>query len=164
MTQPLRFTSASRAHKSKVLPIEIAWDVETPSDLPDGDPTTIELVETFEIDLPLPALPIIDHALLQAEGAGADARYLSIGQVLKSVIRPVDWPRFRAATTAAKFDIDELTVIAQGILDGAAGRPTGPPSDSAGTQSSGGTSSNGDTAPPAAADPFSTEPPDSPTS
>lgn len=155
----LRYRAAARNHALEPLGIEIVYDVTVPADELGGQPKTVEKIEPFLIDQPIAAVPVIDHALLEVEGAGRDIRWLSIGQLLKSLIREEDWPRFRHAATEAKFDIDDLTVIVRDVL-GAAGRPTEPSSDSAGSPPASGTSSSDGTEPPAAADPFSTQLPD----
>ncbi len=155
----LSYRAAARNSTAQPLGIELVYDETVPPNEPGGEPHLVEKTARFLIDQPIAALPVIDHALLEVEGASDDVRWLSVGQLLKSLIRDEDWSRFRQVATEAKFDIDELTTIVRDVLR-AAGRPTEPSSDSAGSPSASGTSSSDGTEQPAAADPFSAPLPD----
>jgi hypothetical protein len=133
-----QFRAALAASNAEPLRFSIA--------VPDGE--NGERDEVFEVARPVPAMPIIDLALRQAN-ASTQAEALQLeasgtAAFIADALGAEDYQRFVRAATAARFGTADLVQVVRWLVEEDAGRPfvTSSPSSSSGSPS-GATSSGG---------------------
>lgn len=126
-----QFRAAAAASNAEPLRFSIA--------VPDGAGGEVD--EVFEVARPVPAMPIIDLALRQANAA-TPGEALSLeasgtAAFISDALGPEDYRRFVKATTAARFGTADLVAVVRWLVEEDAGRPfsTSSPSSSSGSRS-----------------------------
>ncbi len=132
-----QFRAAVAATTSEPLRFSIA--------VPDG--TNGVRDEVFEVARPVPAMPIIDLALRQANAETAsEALQLEASGTaafLADSLGEEDYRRFVRATTAARFGTADLVAVVRWLVEEDAGRPFVKSSPSSSSESPSGASSSG---------------------
>lgn len=132
-----QFRSAAAASNAEPLRFSIA--------VPDG--ANGERDEEFEVARPVPAMPIIDLALRQANAA-TPGEALSLeasgtAAFLADALGPEDYQRFVRATTDARFGTADLVAVVRWLVEEDAGRPFSTSSPSSSSESPSGATSSG---------------------